>query len=155
MPKALVRDVVALGFRAESFGKPDDFASPDKGLVWLILVAISTRVRALSGAAVYDAALANATDTDDLRRFYLLQNAEMYFAGAELWRRREAFADTELSVARADGAVLTVGSRYLENAARYDETANDLLAEVTGKRLNNSGGVLSGFVETGPYAVSA
>lgn len=155
MPKALVRDVLALGFKTEMFGRPDDFASPDGGPVFSILTVIGSRVRAHTGAAVYDAALSNAPAADDVRRYYLLQSAEAYFAGAELWRRREAFADSELSVARSDGAGVTISSRYLENATRYDEMANDLLAEATGKRLANSGGLSSGFVESGPYEAIA
>lgn len=155
MPKALVSDVVALGFRAEMFGRPDDFASPAAGLVWSILLAVGLRVRALAGAALYDAALATAPSNDDARRFYLLQEAEKYFAGAELWRRREAFADSELSVARAAGAKETTDSRYLENALRYEETANDRLAEATGQRLSAGSGLSCSYVETGPYEATA
>jgi len=155
MPKALVSDVISLGFRPEMFGRPDDFASPAAGMVWSILLAVSARVRAAAGVALYDAALVTAPNNDDARRFYLLQDAEKYFAGAELWRRREAFADSELSVARGEGAGQTIGSRYLENAARFEDTANDRLAEASGMRLSAGGSVQVGYVETGPYGATA
>lgn len=154
MPKATVDQVLAQGFRAEQFGKPENFAAPGTGMVWERLSQAALRVEALVGTALYAAATRTSTG-DNQRNFNLLASAEMYLASAELWRAREAFADAELAVGRTAPEGQTIGSRYLTNADTYAEIANDLLAAVCGKRLLATSGIAVGFVETGPFAVSA
>lgn len=145
MPKATINDLKDFGFRAEQFGTPGDFETATTGYLARLLADVEAFVSDQVGASAYTAA-SGITLVN-------IKNAEKYFAAAELYRRREAFKDSNVRIGNSEAAVVTINSRDLNTANEMETLAWDHLARVTGVRFGS--GVAIGAVETGPYPASA
>lgn len=148
MSLATAQNVIELGFTAEQFGKPEDFNVEDAGYVTRVLDDVALEVRVEVGGATYDAANAGGTDSEKLN-FKRIKNAEMYLAGAELWRRIEGHERlTKVQGRDGDGAE-TISSRALENSEKFEAQAWAEVARITGTEREWRSSF--GYVETGPY----
>lgn len=147
-PIATVPDVIALGFDAQQFGQNADFTSEDAGFVFDILADVAIEVRVVVGATTYDSA--DASGTDDLKLlFKRIKTAETYLAGAELWRRIEAYERRNRVVGREGSGTETISSRALKNAEEYEARGWAEVERITG--VEREGGSSFGYVETGHY----
>lgn len=145
MAKAVIQDVVDIGFRAEQFGTPADFAAPG-GYVERVLDDAATWAEGEVGAAAYAA----ATGLGALR----LKKAELCFVRAELWSRRAGFIDSNSQQALENGAYLN-RREYEEQAAKARECMAYWIEEfLTDGRADEVGSALTaGVVETGRLPV--
>lgn len=141
MPKAAISDVTDFGFRAEQFGSPADFMTATTGYVARVLNDVALVVEDHVGAIAYAAATGV--------QLFNIKSAEKFLAAAELWRRREAFRDSNTRIGGGDAGIETIGSRFLESASKMEELALDHLAKASSTTA--VGGVSVGAVESGPY----
>lgn len=145
--KAQPTDLTDLGFDRRQFGDPAgwDVNSPS-GYLYRILSDVATDVRERVGDSVYDGATSGTVP------FVRLKQAEVYLAGAELWRRLEQFNASDVAIGRGgESAPPTISSRLLENASKFEERANALIEQVlssTGQALGISGDI----VQTGHHS---
>lgn len=140
MSKAMPNDVSDLGFAAAQFNLPADWDA----YIQAVLDDAALEVEHAVGAAVYASATTGLT-------FKRLKTAEVYFAAAELWRRREAFERADAVRARqSSGGGETIGSRLLANADAMERQAWEQVAMVTG--TSRDGALAVGVVESGAFA---
>lgn len=139
MTIASVQDLISIGFRAEQFGNPANFALGG-GLLQTLLAEKAALVQALVGAAVY-------ADPTVVQRHYL-REAERYLCAAELWRRRSVHEDANARVARQQGQ----GPSYSAEARNADALAWQALDQLG---VSQYGGLAVGYVETDPLAVAS
>lgn len=140
MAKATPKNITDLGFKPGQFSNPPDWDdSDDVGYLQSIINDAATQVSARVGATAYAAATAG----DDLRG---LKKAEVYLTAAELWRRLEQFEAANLNTARSSEGQPTISSRYLNNAGKAEQTAEDALADFVGNST-----LAVGTVETGHF----
>ncbi len=149
MSTATVKDVIDLGFTAQQFNNPADFDAEDAGYVFRVLDDVGLEVLAEVGAAVYSAANASGTEGEKLN-FKRIKNAEMYLAGAALWRRIEGFERMVVVQGRDSGGPESTSSRALKNAQEFSSIAWTEISRITG--VEREGRSSFGHIETGHYA---
>lgn len=151
MSKATPTNVINLGFDSSQFGKPSDWDTVPGGYLQRILDDVALELRDLIGAVTYDAAASDGTDAQKLD-FMRIKNAEMYLAGAELWRRIEMFERTNAVKGHSDSSTETISSRALRNAEVLTEQADSLLMKMgVSLGASSAGGIAVGVNESGPY----
>ena len=114
-----------------------------------MLDGVTLEVRDEGGGTTYDAAAASGTDGEKLN-FKRIKNAEMYLAGAELWRRIEGFERLTKVQGRDGDSAETVSSRVLKNSSQFEAKAWAEITRITGVARDGSSSF--GYVETGPYS---
>lgn len=148
MPKATEANVIDLGFAAQQFGGPAEFATPGSGYVALILADVALEVEAEVGSSTYTDANASGTVEQKLA-FKRIKNAEMYLTAAQLWRRIEQFERQNKVAGREGDGAETISSRALRNAEEYEAMGWEQISLITGTRRGS--GFSTGTVETGHF----
>jgi hypothetical protein len=142
MAKATIAQLQALGFSDKQFGAPADWAATG-GYLDTLLGEVATFVADQVGSG-YAAVVSGV-------QFYHLQQAELAFVEADLWRRVERHERANGTIARRKDGGEAVGSRPLANADKAEARAWYHLGQVT---LKHYGSPLSvSAVESGPFDV--
>lgn len=147
MSKATIANITALGFDAQQFGNPSDWATATTGYLALILSDKSIEVQAAVGDAAYADAVTGGT-TAQLLAFTRLKDAEVALVEAELWRRLEAFERTQAVAGRDGQYPESMSSRLLKNAEAAEDRAWAAVAKVNGAR---GGGPSTEVLQSGPF----
>lgn len=144
--KATIQDITDAGFRAEQFGTPADFDTPETGYIARILARAS-----VWASSVFGAGYAAITATTDPATFERLRSAELCWARSELWKRRAAFIDSN-AVSALENLSHSDRREFEQQAARAWECAQDAMAEAIGdpNRERGTAAVLT-HVETGAF----
>jgi len=154
MPKALVDDILKMGFDAKQFGNPDDFdLDSEGGYVYDILTTIESMVRIDMGNAVYDAALSDAANDSDKRNYIYIRSAEQYYCLATLWQRRIQFVDQNAIVQRSGDIPVNPQKNYERLEQTYIKRAEEQISAVSGGTVDGSFSM--GVVESGHFGATA
>jgi len=141
--KITAADINGLGFRAEQFGTPADFA------VYLapVIAAASGYVSGRIGADLY------AQTTGDVGTS--AKAAELEYATALLWYRRASFADANASQSLDDSAYLNRREYEAQGDRAHLRAESWITRALEGPSAAAGSAVALSYAETGPYAVAA
>lgn len=150
MPKATVHDIENMGFTASQFNNPTTFDGEDVGgYIYDILADIEVEVTDHVGTATYSAAVINAVSLQDRKNFVTIRKAEKFLCAANLVRLRKQFVDAAAVASRAGVDTGDAMKAFEVSAQNYATQAWNLLGKITGK--SETGGIITGVVESGPY----
>jgi len=146
MPKAVINDVVQMGFAAAQFDEPRDWDVAG-GFIDAVLSDAELRVVDAVSQAVYDAATSGSIN------FVRLRDAEKYFCAAELWRRRAQFIANESAANRTAQELDEELDRCRKSTAYYEGQASKAL-DLVGRVTAMDAGLAMGVIETGSFSLS-